>query len=294
MFLASLLLILFSSHFVQAAGVFFDADALQKLDSGEYKELIVSTEDRLKKSADPKLYLLLAVAHLRDQQEEKSFQAFFKALEAAQSNKESFPSQRELDLFQQLWPIYIANDPTQLECKVKETLGQNPKAIYLEFLLASSSANQHKFEDFFYSFYSAYTLYPKSYLAYKTQGVLSTLLLKRAASPQEKELWRKKAIVFFTQAFYEMPQDFGLHKMLILTSTAAERPQIMRQVVDVIIEKNIQIERADFPFYMGQLMAAKDAASAQRLLDKAKSWYQYSRMLDEMQKSITSLTQEKK
>ena len=224
----------------------------------------------------------------------KAFRPFFTALQIAQVVKNGTPSKNELDLFEKMRPFYIANNPLQLEEKVQECLKQHPKATYLQFLLASSYANQHKFEEFFYSFYPAYTAYPNSYLASKTQGVLSTLLLQRARTPEEKEVWRKKAVAFFTKAFYEMPQDFGLHKMLILTALDSERAEAVKLVCNTVIEKNIQIPRSDVPFYIGQALGVHDIALADRLLDKAKSWYEYSRVLDDMKKQIDLMKQEKK
>jgi hypothetical protein len=290
MFRAALFTFVLHCSLVHAESSFFDAKGQKMLDAREYKELIGTLEERIKKSKDPAVYLQLAVVYLRDQQEEKSFSAFFAALENTRVENAAKPSLKEQELFETLRPLYTANNPIALEEKVKEVLRQNPKATYLEFLLASSYANQHKFENFFYSFYPAYKAYSKSYLACKTQGVLSTLLLQRARTPEEKELWRKKALVFFTEAFYEMPEDFGLHKMLILTTHESERPEVVRKVVKTVIEKNIQIARADVPFYVGQSLAIHDVALAQSLLDKAKSWYEYSRILADMQKRIDQET----
>src|SRR5207237_897162 len=111
-----------------------------------------------------------------------------------------------------------------------------PDYLYIQFLLAAKSANQKKFEEFFFFFYQSYISHPECYMAYKSQGVLASLLLQRTRGLEQKQEWRKEALSYFRRASKEMPQDIGLYKMLICTANGEEKKENVTFAIENIID----------------------------------------------------------
>ena len=84
-----------------------------------------------------------------------------------------------------------------------------------------------------------------------------------------------------------MPQDTALHKMLIYTSSDKDRKQAVQFVIESIIKNNVQLGRGEIPFYINHALWQDEVDLAERLLEKANSWYEYSRIIDQMQESIS-------
>ena len=125
-------------------------------------------------------------------------------------------------------------------------------------------------------------------MSYKTQGVIASLILQRAKTAEEKEQWRKKALISLGHALELCPQDTGLHKMLIYTASEKEKKQVLQLVIRKIVEENTVLARALIPFYVNHAIDANELELAQQLLDKAKTWYEYSRIIQEMQDLIAN------
>ncbi len=258
---------------------------VQAEEKGEYKDAIVALQSLLEKKQTAELYLALAVCLLRDQQEEEAFKAYIKCLELVKSNSPEKMQEREQVAFDELLSCYIANSP-DLETKLAQTLTDYPNYLGCQFFLAAQSANQRKYEPFFYLFYQSYCSYPDSFMAHKTRGVVASLVLQRAKSPEEKAIFRIQALDAFKRAFVVCPQDIGLHKMLIYTACDTERKKVIELLLTVIVEKDIKLPRGEIPFYINHALLQDDVQRAELLLEKAKSWYEYSRIIQEMQEMI--------
>ena len=224
-----------------------------------------------------------ALELLNDQQEEKGFCEFFNALKDAPRTKNRSMSQKEETLFQEILPLYLVGD---CEEKVLQHLQKTPDNPALLFFLASCYANKREFEPFFYLFYSAYLVNPDCYLSFKMQGTLATLIAERAKTPEEKAAWKARAMDSFKNAFNEYEADLQLHKMMIYTANEGEKREVIQLIIGKIIEKNVQICRTELPFYVTHALRVQDSESAQRLIDKAKSWYEYSRIIDQLQQQV--------
>lgn len=265
---------------------------IEAQDKGEYKVAISELQALITQKPTPELYLTLAVCYLRDQQEEEAFKTYIKCLEKIKdsSNKTiniKTMSTREKTAYDELLALYVANSP-ELESKLTATLSSHPDYHQVQFFLASSSANARRYEPFFYLFYQSYCSYPDSHMSHKTQGVIASLILQRAKSPEEKEVWRRQALTSLGHALEICPQDTGLHKMLVYTASEKEKAQVVQLVFRKIIEGNTRLERSEIPFYISHAISVKEFELAQQLLDKAKTWYEYSRIIQEMQDLIAN------
>jgi hypothetical protein len=84
----------------------------------------------------------------------------------------------------------------------------------------------------------------------------------------------------------EMPEDISLYKMLICTASAEEKKETVVFAIKTIIDSNVVIPRGDIPFYINEALLTDNVDLAEKLLERAKSWYQYSRIIQEMQRQI--------
>lgn len=273
-------------------GISCPGRVLEAQDRGEYKVAISELQALVAQKPTAELYLTLAVCYLRDQQEEEAFKTYIKCLEKAKAPSNTAPSNkvmssREKAAYEELLGLYIVNSP-ELESKLTATMSSHPDYHHVQFFLASSSANSRRYEPFFYLFYQSYCSYPDSHMSYKTQGVIASLILQRAKSPEEKEVWRRQALTSLGHALEICPQDKGLHKMLVYTASEKEKVQVVQLVFRKIIEANTPIERTEIPFYINHAISVKEFELAQQLLDKAKTWYEYSRIIQEMQDLIVN------
>lgn len=269
----------------------FPKDVKTAQERGDYKTAATQLRELIRNKPHADYYLLLAVNHLLDQQEEEAFKSYLECLERAEWQSGKQPSATEQEIFNSLFQIYLEK-PQELEVSVKSALQEHPDFHLVQYFYASTCANQHKFEPFFYLFYQSYKAYPESHFAHKTKGVVSSLLYQRARNLDAREQFRKKAITHFTKALEIMPKDTSVHRMLLSTSTEVDRQEVVRAVIEAVVGQNIVIVRHEIPFYVNHALMAKMPDLADRLIDKAKSWYEYSRILQEMQNQVNMYKQE--
>lgn len=274
------------------ATVLCPKEVRELLDAGNYKEAQNALQKLIQKNPTSEHYLLLAVSYLLDQQEEAAFITYVKCLDQAPKKTGQTISAKEKMASDELMALYVANNP-EFEKRVEKVMQEHPDYSYCQFFFASSLANQHKFESFFYLFYNSYLSYPDSHMAHKTKGIVASLLFQRAKSLEEKETWRKKALEHFAKSMTLLPEDRALHKMMIYTAADSERQAVVHQVIDQICQANVKIPRGELAFYINHALWVNETLLAERLIDKAKSWYEYSRMLQEMQQLVETHKQKK-
>lgn len=259
---------------------------------GEYKAAISELRALIEKKQTSELLLALSICQLKDQQEEEALKTFMLSLDKAYSKEGVKMSAREEAAYKELLPLYLAN-AQELDQKLETLFKNHSDYHHCQFLLAAKCANERRYEPFFYLFYQSYCSYPESHMAYKTQGVVASLILQRAKSAEEKEHWRKEALTHFQKAMQLCPEDTGLCRMMIFTATDKERKEVVRLVISHIIDTNSKIARGDIPFYINYALLVDEKELAERLLDKAKTWYEYSRIIQEMQTLISQHKAEK-
>ncbi len=247
------------------------------IEQREYKQAI----EQLLQEKKPTISL--PIAYLRDQQEEEAFVSYLDFLKRVEKSPLKAPSDAERARYSELFTLYLANDP-----KVDDELKGLPKDYYMcQFLRASRLANQRKYEEFFTVFAESYIRYPDSHMALKTEGVIESLIFQRTKKPEAKEHWRKKALQSFRDSLQKNPHDVSLHKMIIYTASDNEKKEVISFVLTQIIEHNVEINRREIPFYINNALLVDEVLLAESLIDKAKTWYEYSRILDEMDQQVT-------
>ncbi len=259
----------------------------QAQDRGDFKDAIRELNALIAKKQEAALYLQLAVCYLQDQQEEEALKTFITCLEKSYSKQNKVMSVREEASFKELLGLYLANSK-ELDQKLEAIVKAHPDYTHVQFILASQAANAKRYEPFFYLFYQSYCSYPDSHMSHKTQGVIASLLMQRVKSPEEKDLWRKKAISSFMNASKLCPEDTGLYRMIIYTSSESDRKPLVQFVINEIIEKNSKIPRSEIPFFINAALMVDEIELATSLLDKAKTWYEYSRIIQDMQDEIAN------
>ncbi|MCE5293136.1 MAG: hypothetical protein LLF94_00795 [Chlamydiales bacterium] len=262
------------------------ANVQDAINQGNYKAAIKELERLSAIKATPELLLQLAVCQLEDQQEEAAFKTYLQCLEIVPVAEPVVMSAREKTAYNELLELYFANSQ-ELPAKVEATLQKHPDFLHCQFLMASMSANARKYEPFFYIFFQSYVAYPNCHMSHKTKGMISTLILQRAKSIEEKEVWRTKAIHSFGLAITLCPEDLNLHKMILHTATEKERATSLQLIMTQVFANNVKIPRSEIPFYIRHALDLNQIDLAQQLLDKAQTWYEYSRILQEMQDLIS-------
>ncbi len=257
----------------------------QALNKGEYKVAILELQKHIEQNPTAELYLHLANAFLQDQQQEEAFKSYIRCLQTAVLVQNKCMTQPEQAMYDELLALYFANS-IDLEAKLTSVLKEHPDFYGCQFFLAAQCANAKAYEPFFYIFYQSFTHYPDCHMAHKTKGVVASLLLQRSKTIEEKEVWRTQALDELSCALRQCPKDLGLHRMLIYTASDKERKKIVAFVIAQVLEKDVKISRGEIPFLINHALWVDEIALAQDLLDKAKTWYEYSRILQEMQELI--------
>ena len=123
-------------------------------------------------------------------------------------------------------------------------------------------------------------------MAYRTKAILHIKLFEKARTSQEKAEQRQKILENLRLAEGVYPQDTSLYKLQITFSSDADKLKALQSSLQKIMSENMIVPRTDILFYVSEALEAKDKKLAQQFLDKAKEWYQVSRMIDTAQEMI--------
>lgn len=230
----------------------------------------------------------LASAYYKDQDLDRAFQSYLNALNHAEI--EATPLEMGSDeeaFYKEALRVYLSpkqESPQDVAELIKDiytgTLRLHPDYYHLGYLLALAYANLSQFDRFFDLFYASYLRLPDHYLAYKTKAILHIKLFERAKTPIEKEKERAQVLLNLEEAKKRYGKDLSLYKMQIAFSEDNERNLIVQKMVLQILDNNLEIPRADLPYYFDQLLAYGQLDLAEKFLKRARQWYPYSRTLD--------------
>jgi hypothetical protein len=233
-----------------------------------------------------------AVEEAKVQHQERAFTLFLEALETpCVGGKESDP--KEEVLYQEALELYLNSDgkrPDLVAEQVLETyepITQNRQEYTkLNFLTAMAYANTKQYVLFFSEFYRSYQDHPDHYLVDKARSILSLRLMERARLPLERERLRKQVIVHLKAAVNKYAGDLMLNRMILSLGRSEERVGIIKNSLSQILEQNIRIPRSDVFLYVKDAAAVGEYEIAQSLIDRALSWYRYSRAINAAQKYL--------
>lgn len=236
--------------------------------------------------------LELAKAYVLDQNMEKAFTVFLEALENSAVETEMF-SETDETFYQEALAFYL--DPhaqstkdtaSDLLRRFEPVLKEHPECIQVSLLMAASYANMGRYRDFFALFFQAYPYASHHYLAYKTKAIIHIKLFEKACTAEQKESEQQKIVAYLQKASEKYPRDHSLYKMMVAFSPPAIKDQMIKSGLKKIVDDNIVIPRTDLVFFVEMAAKHNEFESAQLLLDKARQWYPYSRIINAAQQFL--------
>ncbi len=268
-----------------AIGFAFCASCLQ----ADYKTEIQQCQLQLQSAAKENkasLALQLAELYSKDQDLEMAFRTYLQALEWTVPVPEPVPTPDELKHYAEGLTIYLDHSgatPGAIALKLQEQLNpvlkEHPDYYLVNFLMAAAFANVGLFQEFFHTFYQSYQRYPTHYMAYKTQAVLHIKLYERVRTAAEREEQREAVMAFVRKAMDKNAKDSGLYKLMMLFASEKEKPVVVKDCLNKILEDPMIIARGDIAFLVQQAASVQEWERAQQLIDKAKELFKYSRIV---------------
>lgn len=276
---------------LSAEAAIHDPSVQPLIDQKNYKDAISAYEAKIKESPSEKqgwLKSRLAIIYYKDQDQEKAFKTFLGALETTPQQPLPPISKEEQILYDKAIHTYldqsnasIQETASQIQKEYTSILKEHPDYRSLKLVVALAEANLGSFEDFFVDFYDAYPYQPDHHLSYKTKAILHIKLFERARTKEEKEIERNKILNLLKESMNRFPADRSLYRIMISFSPDGEaRHQAVILYLPKILDQNIMVPRCDILFYVQQAVAVQELDLAQRLIDKGREWYQYSKALE--------------
>lgn len=228
-----------------------------------------------------------------EQQQEKAFKIFLEAIEETIVKKDYLPSTEGLELYKKALAIYQEEKGSDGQEKIitlyAPIVEKNPEFCELAYLVAAAYANIGNYLSFFDLFYKTYDRHPNHYLAYKTKGILGIKLFERTLPGSSKEKLRNKMIEEFSKAIELFPTDSSLYRLKILYSSNNNQSKIIKECLNKIIRDDIVIPRAELDFYMHCALKLEDKEFIKKFIDKASTWYAYSRAIEDARSQLKLL-----
>lgn len=270
-------------------------EAKCSIDAGQYREAIDTLNVMLKEASPPEISLIkenMAIAYLKDQEQEKAFRLFLEALEEVPKKNPPGVTEEERILYSKALHIYLKpqQSPREIAQQILQEfapiLSEHPDFYQLGFLISAAYANLGQYERFFEFFYPAYQFYPNHFLAYKAKAILHIKLFEREHAGEEKELQRMQILANLTKSIQANPEDPSLYKMKLAFSLEKDKAAVLADDLNKILNNNMIIPRADVIYYVQQLSELKQNALAERLVNRAKEWYPHSRTIEAAQNFV--------
>lgn len=274
----------------------FAASFNQAMEKGEYKEaenILLAEIAKAPATQQAELKAKLALAYYRDQEDEKAFKTYLEALDATKPLQPPTVSSEEKKLYDQALKCYLDTScpsPRETANKIRLEfslpLAMHPDYYLLNFIVASAFANLGMFDEFFERFYISYQYYPDCYMAYKTKAILHLKLYEKAISEKDREIQRNAIFKNAKLASEKNDKDVGLYRIAITFSPEKDKQANVSAALKKIMADNIIVPRKEILFYVKEALAINQPQLAQQFVDKAKVWYEYSRMLESAQELI--------
>lgn len=273
-------------------------DGSSFLAEGNYKEAAIFYQEQLKTasiSSKGEIKKNLAIALYKDQDQEQAFRVFLEALDEAQIKTGPSISDDEKKVYECALKIYLNRSSLQAQETAKllmELIGpvikKHPDYHLLGFFIAAANANTGHFDDFFNRFYNTYQYFPDHYLVFKTKAILYIKLFERSKTEKERELRREKILENTIKAIEKNSRDESLYKLMIVYAKEDAKEKTVITYLNKIINSNIIIPRADIAFYVQQAVLVCQLDLAQHFIDKAREWYQFSKVINAAQQFLDS------
>ncbi|NGX61721.1 MAG: hypothetical protein K940chlam9_01210 [Chlamydiae bacterium] len=263
---------------------------------GDVKERIAGYHTALEMAhgaEESLVHYQLAMAYLEDQELDRAFLHFLKALEKVEREAAPPMSVEEKKLYEEALGLYLAQSGQnplemghQLLEKYEGVTSKHSEYLYLNFLLSAAYANMERFEEFFKCFYAAFPKMHDLFLADKISGILYLRIAKREADRELAKTYREKAISSLSEALEKNPEDPGLYKTLLFLAKDEKNTPLVRTYLEKIVAHRVPIARGDLSFYVQEAVALGEKGLGQSILDQARLRYDYSRAIERTQQYL--------
>jgi tetratricopeptide (TPR) repeat protein len=257
----------------------------------DLKEEIASLEKTLKTEKDKgAVYLKLALAHFKDQEQDKAFENFLLSLDHAPKKRVEITDE-EKKLYEEALELYLdPGDPhetaTLLLNRFEKELALHPSYSHLHLLISSAYGNKGDFERFFKYFYENYD--PSHFLAYKTKGILLLRLASHENSLELREKKKKEALQLLEKALESNSLDPSLYRLLYVSAKERDEKREMIGYLEKLAKNRVKIARGDIFFYVKECVDLEQRDLAESVLQLAKETYHYSRAISQAEDYLTN------
>lgn len=244
--------------------------------------------DHLEKTQD---YFSLSIAYLDDQEIEKSFRAFLKAIEVAPLKNPPPMTAVEKSLFEEGVALYLKENshPENLSTLILEKYEAiskaHPEFYHLNLLIAVSYANLSStcadFQRFFNTFYAVYPYVSSEFLTFKTLGIMHLRLMQIAQNETIREAERNVALVFLHKALETNENDPTLFKILMIQAIEKKEKSSLLSYLEKMVSSSVVMPRKDICFTINAALDCNRVDLGEKLLALAKKEYDYSRAIIE-------------
>jgi tetratricopeptide (TPR) repeat protein len=267
--------------------------AEQEFEEGRFKESLVIWKQVLTQAQDDQqkseILLRVAVALEKDQEEQEAINCFLESLSLLDSpNYMITMSSEEEGIYKEGLEAYLEDhlqkkNNHQLYASYLPIVQKHPNYFQLNYLVAARAASLGLLDEFFIRFYQSYVQQPKSYLAYRSLGVLRLILWERTSLAERREQLRQEAIEFFEEALKVNPEDSSLYGLIVKMASNEKKPYYVKTYLTQMFEKKILMPRSDVYFLVEAAVESRDYLLAQNLIHFAKEHYSYSRAVNAAQ-----------
>ena len=268
---------------------------------GDLPSSLASVDLQLEQEHDahsrPALLVEKAKLLYADQQRIEAQEVFLEALQLSSVDDAEASSEAERTLFLSLLPDYEASIQSKEGSErfsrcVEKQIVSHPTYASLEYYAAVSLANQNRMGEFFDRFFHAFGHRADCFLRWKTVGVLHVRLYEASSSEARREFHRTEAVRWLKEAFARQREDSALPAKILFVLRPSERKAFLQEIVASVAAMRTPMRRGDCCAIIAQAIELKETELAKQLIEKARTWYQYSRALDELSERLHSGTQE--
>ena len=257
-------------------------------------------DQRLGCESDPEIRSNLLVEKAKifyaDQQRIEAQEIFLESLKLRPVHDTAAASEEEKKLFLSLLPEYedsiqSKEGSERFSQQIKEQIAKHPSYASLEYYAAVSLANQGRMAEFFDRFSSAFGHRVDCFLRWKTVGVLHVRLYEGSANETRREYHRVEAVRWLKEAYSRQKEDSGLSVKILFVLHPSERGSFLREIAESVQTMNVPMRRGDCFALIAQAIELNEHTIAKQLIEKARTWYQYSKTLDELSERLCPSTQ---
>jgi len=266
----------------------------ESAETGEYSTAIQTVDHWLASEKNESItgFFLVEKAKLlyANQQHEQALEAFVDVIDQMQINEMPI-TDVERDKVQELLPLYQESLLSREACQnlleqAQAIIQKYPNYYSIEFLLAAAFANCSQFCQFFDHFAHSYKHRPNDFLAWKTRGVLHVHLFEASITEEVRLSHKNRAVQYFEKAYFLQPDDESLLLKILFLIPDDEKAPFLHKILPTLVDRSTPMRRTVCFLIIEQAIDAKALDEATQLIDKARSWYQYSRALEELSKKL--------